>query len=212
MHWVEVDGYPLPKLCGGHPALDFCNTWSGWDDVVRTPSGEPDPKREWIPTYDRLAVWARHASLLPADTVRRLRAEAADDPRSAAGVVRAAYRFRNALYRLLRDPADEAAFAEVARVAQSAVRATELVHGVRGGARRRLSDDAGPALPLHAVARAAEDLLSGEAWRSVRACPGLDCGWLFLDVRGRRRWCDMASCGNRAKVRAHAARQAATSE
>ncbi|WP_243710453.1 hypothetical protein [Micromonospora sp. KC213] len=104
--------------------------------------------------------------------------------RTATGVVRAAYRFRNALYRLLRDPADEAAFAEVARVAQSAVRATELVHGVRGGAQRRLSDDAGPALPLHAVARAAEDLPSGEAWRSVRACPGLDCGWLFLDVRG----------------------------
>ena len=40
----------------------------------------------------------------------------------------------------------------------------------------------------------------------VKACPGDDCGWLFLDRSGRRRWCSMDSCGNRAKVRAHAAR------
>jgi predicted RNA-binding Zn ribbon-like protein len=40
----------------------------------------------------------------------------------------------------------------------------------------------------------------------VRTCPS--CGWLFLDARGRRRWCSMATCGNRAKVRAHAARTA----
>jgi predicted RNA-binding Zn ribbon-like protein len=41
----------------------------------------------------------------------------------------------------------------------------------------------------------------------VKACPGDSCGWLFLDPRGRRRWCIMATCGNRSKVRAHAARQ-----
>ncbi|MGN9774955.1 CGNR zinc finger domain-containing protein [Micromonospora sp. H33] len=208
MHWIEVDGYPMPKLWGGHHALDFCNTWSGWDAVVRTPSGEPDPKREWIPTYDRLAVWAGHAGLLSTKTVGRLRDAAKGDPRSAASVLRAAYRFRNALYRLLRDPADGAAFDEVARVAQAAVRATELVPDVEGGARRQLPESTGLSWPLYAVARAAEDLLTDASHRSVRACPGTDCGWLFLDVRGRRRWCDMASCGNRAKVRAHAARQA----
>jgi predicted RNA-binding Zn ribbon-like protein len=64
----------------------------------------------------------------------------------------------------------------------------------------------GVALPLLAVARAAEDLLTSPARAEVRACPGDDCGWLFVDPRGLRRWCDMAWCGNRAKVRAHAAR------
>ncbi|MER7460345.1 CGNR zinc finger domain-containing protein [Micromonospora sp. NPDC126480] len=208
MHWVEVDGVPLPKLYGGHPALDFCNTWSGWDAVVRAPSGPPDPKREWIPTYDRFVIWAGHAGLLPAASGQRLRADATVDARTAGTVLRQAYRFRNALYRLLRDPTDEEAFGEVARVAQAAVRATELAPADGGGARRVLPDSTGLAHPLYAVARAAEELVTGEAVRSVGACPGPDCGWLFLDPRGRRRWCDMASCGNRAKVRAHAARHA----
>ena len=208
MHWVEVDGVPLPKLYGGHPALDFCNTWSGWDAVVRTPSGPPDPKREWIPTYDRFLTWAGHAGLLPAADVARLRADAADDARTADTVLRRAYRLRNALYRRLRGPVDAEAFDEVARAAQAAVRATELVAVDGGGARRVLPDSTGLARPLYAVARAAEDLLTVDAPRRVGACPGPDCGWLFLDPRGRRRWCDMANCGNRAKVRAHAARHA----
>src|SRR5918995_368438 len=55
-------------------------------------------------------------------------------------------------------------------------------------------------LPVLAVAReAAEFLLSDHA--PVRACPGRQCGWLFLDPRRRRRWCSMATCGNRAKQR-----------
>jgi predicted RNA-binding Zn ribbon-like protein len=35
----------------------------------------------------------------------------------------------------------------------------------------------------------------------VRICPGRNCGWLFLDTSGRRRWCSMDVCGSRAKMR-----------
>jgi predicted RNA-binding Zn ribbon-like protein len=35
----------------------------------------------------------------------------------------------------------------------------------------------------------------------VRMCPGRNCGWLFLDASGRRRWCSMATCGSREKMR-----------
>jgi predicted RNA-binding Zn ribbon-like protein len=65
----------------------------------------------------------------------------------------------------------------------------------------------GPTLLVRlGVARAAGELLTSPEPRVVRACPGRGCGWLFLDRRGRRRWCDMAVCGNRAKARRHAAR------
>jgi predicted RNA-binding Zn ribbon-like protein len=57
------------------------------------------------------------------------------------------------------------------------------------------------------VALAAAQLLTSPEAATVSACPGRDCGWLFLDRRGRRRWCSMDSCGNRAKVAAHARRQ-----
>jgi predicted RNA-binding Zn ribbon-like protein len=35
----------------------------------------------------------------------------------------------------------------------------------------------------------------------VSRCPGRDCGWLFLNVSGRRRWCSMSTCGSREKMR-----------
>jgi len=35
----------------------------------------------------------------------------------------------------------------------------------------------------------------------LHRCPGRDCGWVFLDTSGRRRWCSMATCGSRAKMR-----------
>jgi predicted RNA-binding Zn ribbon-like protein len=69
---------------------------------------------------------------------------------------------------------------------------------------------AGPArleLPLLAVAWSAADLLTSIGPGGVEACPGRGCGWLFHDPRGRRRWCSMAWCGNRAKARRHAARR-----
>jgi len=59
---------------------------------------------------------------------------------------------------------------------------------------------------LHAVALAAEALLTSPLALTVAACPGVGCGWLFTDPRHRRRWCTMAVCGNRAKARRHAER------
>ena len=35
----------------------------------------------------------------------------------------------------------------------------------------------------------------------LHRCPGRDCGWVFLDISGRRRWCSMATCGSREKMR-----------
>lgn len=39
----------------------------------------------------------------------------------------------------------------------------------------------------------------------LRICASDDCRWRFVDrsPSGRRRWCDMRTCGNRAKVAAH---------
>ena len=45
----------------------------------------------------------------------------------------------------------------------------------------------------------------GRGSTSVRRCANPECGWLFLDDSraGKRRWCSMSSCGNRAKARRH---------
>jgi predicted RNA-binding Zn ribbon-like protein len=53
-----------------------------------------------------------------------------------------------------------------------------------------------------------QELAGGNPER-VRICANDTCRWLFYDESraGRRRWCDMATCGNRAKAARHRARQ-----
>jgi predicted RNA-binding Zn ribbon-like protein len=64
-----------------------------------------------------------------------------------------------------------------------------------------------PAL-LAPVLWSAADLLVGAERRRIRQCANEQCLWLFIDESksGTRRWCDMSSCGNRAKARRHYAR------
>ena len=61
-----------------------------------------------------------------------------------------------------------------------------------------------PAL-LAPVLWSAADLLVEAPRRRIRLCSNPECGWLFIDAskNGTRRWCDMSSCGNRAKARRH---------
>jgi len=46
------------------------------------------------------------------------------------------------------------------------------------------------------------------AWARIRTCAAAGCPAVFIDTSrsGTRTWCDMATCGNRAKVRAHRVR------
>ncbi|MCT2593627.1 CGNR zinc finger domain-containing protein [Streptomyces sp. N2-109] len=47
------------------------------------------------------------------------------------------------------------------------------------------------------------------SWQRLKACQAEDCQWAFYDRSpgGRGRWCTMAVCGSRAKMRAYRARQ-----
>ncbi|MGQ4449661.1 ABATE domain-containing protein [Streptomyces griseus] len=67
---------------------------------------------------------------------------------------------------------------------------------------------------LSTVARDAVDLFTGAHAHRIRACGAHDCRLLFVDTSrpGKRRWCSMERCGNRAKVRAHRARLTAGDE
>jgi predicted RNA-binding Zn ribbon-like protein len=62
---------------------------------------------------------------------------------------------------------------------------------------------------LYPVLTAAADLITQGDAGTLRRCCDATCGWLFLDQSNarRRRWCVMADCGNRNKVKAHYQRQ-----
>ena len=173
MHWTDVDGFQMPNRIGGHPALDFCNTWAGWAGIV-----------------DR-------------KTSARVRRLAASEPARAREVVERAHRLRTDLYEFLTaDVRGEAPEGLVAAI--HAARAAQRFAVAHGEPVWQLPEE--PELVLHAISLEAASLLVGGDLDRIGRCPGNDCGWLFRSSQ-RRRWCSMASCGNRAKVRAHAARE-----
>jgi predicted RNA-binding Zn ribbon-like protein len=180
---VRVRGLLLPKPLAGHPALELCNTLAGWNEP-------PEYRREWLTTPEHLATWAELVGLV--------------DRRPTIGdtVLDEVRELREVAYRLL-GHRDDTAFPALAEKADEANALRRLTRS----AGFLLPQDDDPRLVPHAAALAVADLLSRPERRQVRACPGEGCGWLFLDPRGRRTWCTMAVCGNRAKVRAHAARR-----
>ena len=191
-----VRGLVLPATVSGNPALELCNTRAGW--------GGPDPK-EYLQSYQHLVVLAADQALISARAGRQCLGLAATDPSAADSVLRRTHRLRGDLYRVLAGDHEPALLARVN---------ADLLRGRRGlsltgvDEQRRASWSAGPvrlSTPLDAFARAAEDLLASGS-TSVSACPGHGCGWLFDDPAGRRTWCSMRWCGNRAKVARHAAR------
>jgi predicted RNA-binding Zn ribbon-like protein len=182
-----VDGLVIPVSLAGHPVLDFCNTRAAW--------AAPVPK-EYLKTHAHLTVWAAANGLIPRAEVPRLRRATARGDE----IVARAIRFRSALYGVLvGEPDWDGVNAEV----RAAARHARLVPGSPAS---WTLDDAGPELPLAAVAWAAAEFLSTPAASTVSACPSANCGWLFANPSGRRRWCSMALCGNRAKARRYAER------
>lgn len=56
---------------------------------------------------------------------------------------------------------------------------------------------------LYPIAASATKLLLTGDFPRIKTCAADDCDWLFFDRSkpNRRRWCDMKTCGNRAKAR-----------
>lgn len=194
-------------LIGGALCLDFTNT------VVWRMRPEPD---ETLATYDDLIRWAARAGAVDEPTAALLRREAGATPATAERTVERATALREALYRVvlaamagvLPDPEPLETFNRELQAAMARAGVRPGPDGYRWDWPSTPGADELD-LPLWPVVRSAADLVTGPSFDRVKRCPGDGCGWLFLDAsrNGSRRWCDMASCGNRARVRAFAARQ-----
>jgi predicted RNA-binding Zn ribbon-like protein len=169
----------------GDLALDFVNTVA---DRLSHP-------RERLETGADVDRWARGAGLLgPRESLHL-------NPRHVAQL----RRLREELYRLLQPLACGAqpAVEVMARFARTRARGARERHLVwrGGGLAWEWSDSARLTGPL---VEAASELLAVSSHR-LRQCADAGCGWVFLDRSraGRRRWCRMVDCGNRAKARRH---------
>jgi predicted RNA-binding Zn ribbon-like protein len=187
-----------PKRIGGLLCLDFVNTVS-W-------RGDPEQPGERLTGYVELLHWSRHAGFLDAAGLRSLALAAKRRPGGAAAAVASAVRLREAFVRLLERGRGAAAGLRTvndelaAAPPRSVLEARGAGFAWRDGAR-----DHGLLALLHPVLWSMADLLTSGRLARARRCGDARCGWWFLDSSpaGRRRWCSMQACGNRAKVRRH---------
>jgi predicted RNA-binding Zn ribbon-like protein len=158
-----------------------------------------DRDTDELTTPDRLAGWLQERRLIAPDT------------RIGAPELGQATELREALRAVLLDHNGSPAGGGVQALEQVAERGgLSVCFGGDGTVRLapRASGFAGAlAHLLVPIARAAGD----GTWERVKACAADDCRWAFYDRSRNRsaRWCDMAVCGNRTKVRAYRSRRQA---
>lgn len=191
----------LFQFNSGRLCLDFANT------VRARPLSE---RVEYINSYEDLLSWARQATILTPGEAALLNEDAARRPRLAGEALVQALAVREAIYGLFSAkaaglPAPSSDLRTLNRAIGRSMTHAGLVPA--GGRYEWDWPDAKPDLDrvLWWVSRSAAELLTSADLPFVRECAGYDCGWLFMDTTKNRsrRWCDMSTCGNRAKGRRH---------
>jgi predicted RNA-binding Zn ribbon-like protein len=187
------------KYVGGDPSIDLVNTvdWAG-DDL----------DHDRIPDYDRLTRWAEGAGVITAAVGQRLRRAAPARAREAAAVVATAGRIRWVLQRLF--TAVAAGESPEAPLDEFNDLLSEMLGRLRvapSGRHRLATAWAGMGeeleSPLWPVVWSAAQLVTSDEASQIHACAAPDCGWMYVDRsrNGLRRWCQMETCGTRAKGR-----------
>lgn len=177
-------------LWGETLCLDYANSvdWSPEDEHT-------DPEQtDVLRAEDMLGRWGRRCDLLGEDAKRASTAE-----------LERARSLRDAVYRL---------FSSISQGQDPTRRDLDLLMSDYTEAVNHASLQAGkglykfdwppqdPRRIRFAVATDAIALLGDPSrLERVSRCPGRDCGWLFLNTSGRRRWCSMSTCGSREKMR-----------
>jgi predicted RNA-binding Zn ribbon-like protein len=204
----------LPAAERGHAhdvrledTFDFLNT----DD---TDNGFPVDR---LPTLETALVWFVDRGVIHLEGADRLRVQAAADPVFAARDLARIHAVRSAL----REVADAIAEHRPPRpgaldTVNRALHARQVIELVPSSDGCVAVDHRHVGDPIDdALARLADplvtELTSGHPER-IRICDNDRCRWVFYDTSrtGRRRWCDMSTCGNRAKAARHRARSKAT--
>lgn len=162
--------------------------------------------------------WLREHELLHEDMARALIAEVTADEQAAARLIQRVHKVRGSMRELLdaaaaKRPPQDSALREVNR-ALRAPYIYELVPAADGVSldHRHEGDPVSGAMARLCEVIARE--LTQEDRDRLRVCANDDCRWVFRDnsPAGRRKWCDMSSCGNRAKAARHRERQKQRSE
>jgi predicted RNA-binding Zn ribbon-like protein len=180
-----------------------------WLDFVNSDTGARGT--DALHDFGRFVDWLEVAQVLDAERAGTMQRRALQQPAGALAVLGDARRVRAVLRALAERGANTAdvrleALGEINRVLGRSAGTRRLDLQEDGTFARAFVavGDAFAGLLIPIVESSADALILGELER-VRRCADPRCGRVFQDEtkNGRRRWCDMATCGNRAKAARH---------
>jgi len=182
-------------------------------DFLNTDDLENGFKVDRIPTLDAALDWFVDHGVIHYEGAQRSRAQAAVDAaagkRELARIQRVRASLREVADSIAEQRAPKVGALETVNRALHARQVIELLPAPDGVHvdHRHVGDPIDDAL-----ARLADPLvkeLTGGHPERIRICDNDTCRWVFYDTSrtGRRRWCDMSTCGNQAKAARHRARK-----
>jgi len=183
-----------------------------WLDFVNTDGSTHDP--DTVADFDALVAWLETAVAFDAERAQMMRRRAIQQPSGATAALVDARRVRAALRTLAERGGTSPqvrleVLTEINRVLGRSAGTRRLEMRLDGTFARSFVPvgDAFAGLMIPIVESAADALILGELAR-VRRCADPRCARVFYDntKNAARRWCDMATCGNRAKAARHRAR------
>jgi predicted RNA-binding Zn ribbon-like protein len=184
----------------GELCLDFVNSklWG-----TRT-----QPFVDLFTNYERIVNWCRHLNILSDKDVELLLQLAEQMPNQAQAAFEKITAVCDANYHTFTAIARQQTPASkdldiLNQILSEAMQHRQVISTPEGFAWHWTKDDASFDWMLWPVALSTAELLTSERIQRVRECNG--CYWMFVDTsrNGLRRWCDMKTCGNRAKAHRH---------
>lgn len=189
-----------------------------WLEFINTDTAPLVPRGDLLRDFNALVRWLVEHGVVDLERAAGLDRRALLQPAAATATLVDARRVRAAMRSLAERgatsrPVRDDAVAEINRVLGRSTGTRRIEVRDDGRAVRMFvpTGDAFAGLMIPIVESAADSLVVDELAR-VRRCAEPRCTRVFLDTsrNGTRRWCDMGTCGNRAKAARHRARQRAS--
>jgi predicted RNA-binding Zn ribbon-like protein len=185
--------------------LDFVNS----DDSTHS---RVESRTDALDAFESFVGWLLAARVLDDERQLGMLRRAQAQPTGSNAALHEARRMRNILRALAErggapaDRATQTAIAEINRILGRSAGTRRVEPRSDGGFVRNFvtTGDVFAGLMIPVIESAADALVTGELAR-VRRCADPRCARVFFDGsrNGKRRWCDMKTCGNRAKAARH---------
>ena len=186
-------------LTGGLLCLDFANTVDDRTD---------EHPQELLVSYGDLVAWSKQAQLLTVQEARQLLEKAEKHNSETNRVLKHAVEVREAIFRIFKavgesEAPDDKDLVLLSAMSAEAQKHARIVPGTQGFQWDWIGTGSELDCMLWPIVRSAADFLISDELETVRVCASDTCNWLFIDTSKNhsRRWCNMKSCGNRAKAR-----------